>query len=141
MYDFANSIEGLAGSDSLRRLERLRELECLDCKNLQIFQDSYLNIDLPAPDECVIYCDPPYINTAGYISGDFNHAGFYDFVENLAKKDYKVFISEYEMPLDRFKSVYNVAKRQKLNGKGTGKIKQEHLFTPICEQNIKAKIA
>ena len=71
------------------------------------------------------------INTAGYI-GDFNHSEFYDYVESLARQDYKVFISEYEMPKDRFKSVFNVEKRQTLNGKGAfGAMKQEHLFVPI----------
>ena len=41
------------------------------------------------------------------------------------------FISEYDMPRDRFKSVFFVEKRQTLNGKGAGKLKQEHLFIPI----------
>ncbi len=81
----------------------------------------------------MIYCDPPYINTTGYIgTEDFNNGEFYDYVESLARQGYRVFISEYEMPKDRFKSVFNVEKRQTLNGKGAlGAMKQEHLFVPI----------
>ena len=86
---------------------------------------------MPDPSECVIYCDPPYINTAGYLSGSFNHDEFYDWCIEKAKQGYKVFISEYDMPSDRFKSIFNVAKRQQLHHLGAGKVKQEHLFVPI----------
>lgn len=111
---------------SLKYLENLQRLE-----NLQISQKSYNEVELPRPSECVIYCDPPYANTTGYASGDFDHAELYDYAEHLARQGYKVFISEYDMPKDRFKSVFSVAKRQTLNGKGAGAIKQEHLFIPI----------
>ena len=93
---------------------------------------------MPEPSECVIYCDPPYINSEGYHKQtlkngktSFNHGEFYDYVESLARRGYKVFISEYEMPKDRFKSVFSVAKRQQLHHLGAGAIKQEHLFMPI----------
>ena len=93
---------------------------------------------MPEPTECVIYCDPPYIDSEGYHKQtlkngktSFNHGEFYDYVESLARQGYKVFISEYEMPNHRFKSVFFVEKRQTLNGKGAGAIKQEHLFVPI----------
>ena len=93
---------------------------------------------MPEPSECVIYCDPPYIDSGGYYKQtlkngktSFNHSEFYDYVESLAKQGYKVFISEYDIPRDRFKSIFNVDKRQTLNGKGSGKLKQEHLFVPI----------
>ena len=110
----------------------------LELNSLQITQKSYKDLELPEPSECVIYCDPPYINCEGYYKQSlkngktsFNHDEFYSYVENLARQGYKVFISEYEMPKDRFKSVFNVDKRQQLNGLGTGAIKQEHLFIPI----------
>lgn len=59
---------------------------------------------------------------------------FYDYAEHLARRGYKVFISEYEMPNDRFKSVFFVEKRQALNGKGARAIKQEHLFVPLVAE-------
>lgn len=67
-----------------------------------------------------------------YRGGDFNHDEFYSYAEHLARQGYKVFISEYEMPKDRFKSVFFVEKRQTLNGKDAGAIKQEHLFVPLA---------
>ena len=122
------SLESLERLQSLESLERLQSLERLE--RVEIHQGCYKKVELPDPSECVIYCDPPYINTAGYI-GDFNHDEFYDWCIEKAKQGYKVFISEYEMPKDRFKSVFSVAKRQNLHHLGAGAIKQEHLFMPI----------
>ena len=135
-------ISALERLQSLERLEKLQNLESLEkqenFKNLEIHQGCYKKVELPDPSECVIYCDPPYIDSGGYHKQtlkngktSFNHSEFYDYVESLAKQGYKVFISEYDMPRDRFKSIFNVDKRQTLNGKGSGKLKQEHLFVPI----------
>lgn len=117
-------------------LQSLQSLQSL--QRLEIHQGCYKKVELPQPSECVIYCDPPYINSEGYHKQtlkngktSFKHGEFYDYVESLARQGYKVFISEYDMPKDRFKSVFNVEKRQTLNGKGSGAIKQEHLFIPI----------
>lgn len=122
--------------ESLQSLQRLQSLESL--QSLEIHQKDYKEVELPEPSECVIYCDPPYINSEGYHKQtlkngktSFNHGEFYDYVEHLARQGYKVFISEYEMSRDRFKSVFSVAKRQQLHHLGAGAIKQEHLFVPI----------
>ena len=127
MLDHLESLESLQSLQSLQSLERL-----------EFYQKDYKKVELPKPSECVIYCDPPYINSEGYHkqalkSGktSFNHGEFYDYVESLARRGYKVFISEYEMPKDRFKSVFFVEKRQQLHHLGSGAIKQEHLFMPI----------
>ena len=131
MLDNLQSLQSLERLQNLERLEKLQGLEKQEnFENLEIHQGCYKKVELPEPSECVIYCDPPYINTAGYI-GDFNHDEFYDWCIEKAKQGYKIFISEYEMPRDRFKSIFNVDKRQTLNGKGAGKLKQEHLFVPI----------
>ena len=128
------NLERLESLQSLQRLEKLQNLQNLEnqenFKNLEIHQGCYKKVELPDPSECVIYCDPPYIHAAGYI-GDFNHDEFYDWCIEKAKQGYKVFISEYDMPRDRFKSVFNVDKRQLLSVQGSGKLKQEHLFVPI----------
>lgn len=127
------SLQSLQSLESLESLERLQSLESLE--RLEVYQGCYKELKLPKPSECVIYCDPPYFNCEGY--GErrgkttFNHDEFYSYVENLARQGYKVFISEYWMPPERFKSVFNVEKRQQLNGKGARAIKQEHLFVPI----------
>ena len=133
------SLEKLQNLESLQRLQRLQSLQSLErLERVEIHQGCYKEVELPEPTECVIYCDPPYINSEGYHKQtlkngktSFNHAEFYDYVESLARRGYKVFISEYEMPKDRFKSVFSVAKRQNLHHLGAGAIKQEHLFMPI----------
>lgn len=136
MLDRIRSLESLQNLQSLERLERLQSLERLE--RLEFYQKDYKKVELPKPSECVIYCDPPYINSEGYHKQtlkngktSFNHGEFYDYVESLARRGYKVFISEYEMPKDRFKSVFSVTKRQQLHHLGSGAIKQEHLFIPI----------
>ena len=68
----------------------------------------------------------------------FNHDEFYSWCELKARQGYKVFISEYEMPKDRFKSVFNVEKRQQLHHLGAGAIKQEHLFVPLVAEKKQA---
>lgn len=48
----------------------------------------------------VIYCDPPYQNTTGYISSKgFNHEDFWEFIRNLSK-DNIVLVSEETAPED-----------------------------------------
>ena len=138
-YKGFNDNTMLDNLQSLQSLERLQNLENQEnFENLEIHQGCYKEVELPEPSECVIYCDPPYINSEGYYKQtlkngktSFNHAEFYDYVESLARRGYKVFISEYDMPRDRFKSVFSVAKRQQLHHLGSGAIKQEHLFIPI----------
>lgn len=54
--------------------------------------------DLEILPDSVIYCDPPYKDTAGY-GMEFDHESFYDWCE---KQTSLVLISEYWMPEDRF---------------------------------------
>ena len=126
------SLESLQSSQSLQRLERLQNLESLESlESLEVYQGCYKKVELPNSNDCIIYLDPPYKDTVSYLSGGFNHNEFYDWCIEKAKQGYKVFISEYDMPRDRFKSVFSVAKRQQLHHLGAGAIKQEHLFMPI----------
>jgi DNA adenine methylase len=55
---------------------------------------------------CVIYCDPPYINTRAYMNvPKFDHNKFYDWVRELSKQHY-VYISELVMP-DDFECIWS----------------------------------
>lgn len=60
---------------------------CLDYKDVHI------------PDGSVVYCDPPYANTTGYTTGNFNHNEFWDYVREISKKNL-VLISEQNAPDD-----------------------------------------
>ena len=58
-----------------------------DYKNLQI------------PDESIIYCDPPYMATAGY-SGGVSHDEFWQWCRERVYDGHKVYVSEYQAPDD-----------------------------------------
>lgn len=82
--------------EALQRLQRFRE--SILC-NLEIKNGSY--DELEVPDNSIVYCDIPYKGTNRYDFA-FDHEKFYDWA---CSQKVPVFISEYEMPIDRF-SVY-----------------------------------
>ena len=65
----------------------------------------YLHMKLPPP-PAVIYCDPPYKNTAKY-KDEFDHDIFYDWCRERTAEGYTVYISEYQMP-DDFKLIKTI---------------------------------
>jgi DNA adenine methylase len=73
----------------------------------------------------LIYCDPPYENTAEYDSV-FNSSTFWEDMRKLSKHNY-VFISEYNAPPD-FLCITQQGKRQTVSGKGDTRKKQEKVF-------------
>lgn len=70
-------------------------------QGVEFICDSYENLNF---ENCLIYCDPPYQDTSGYKTGDFDHDKFFDWCRNQAKKNL-VFVSEYNAPND-FKEVW-----------------------------------
>jgi 16S rRNA G966 N2-methylase RsmD len=59
------SLERLERLESLQRLERLESLESLESlEKIRIQSSDYRDVVLPDPNDCVIYLDPPYRNTA-----------------------------------------------------------------------------
>jgi len=71
----------------------------------------------------LIYCDPPYKDTAGYKSGakktDFNHEEYYDWVRQKVSEGHIVLCSEYTMPEDFIcifkKDIFNQMNKNKTN--------------------------
>ena len=76
----------------MRQIPKLQGVEFRtgDYKNLQI------------PDESIIYCDPPYMNTTGYSDG-INHEEFWQWCRERVYDGHKVYISEYQAPDDFIK--------------------------------------
>lgn len=76
----------------MRQIPKLQGVEFCsgDYKNLQI------------PDESVIYCDPPYMNTLGYTDG-IDHDEFWQWCRERVYDGHKVYISEYQAPNDFIK--------------------------------------
>ena len=55
--------------------------------------------DLQVPEESIIYCDPPYANTAEY-RRSLNHDEFWQWCRERVYDGHKVYISEYQAPED-----------------------------------------
>lgn len=109
-------------STSLRRLRDFyKQCERLDIlRKTDFYANSYDEVDIP--ENSLIYCDPPYINTAGY-GVDFDHTRFYDWCR--AQKEL-VLISEYTMP-DDFIPIWRKNKSVTLCSGGAKKA-EEKLF-------------
>lgn len=85
-----------------------------DYKNLQI------------PEESIIYCDPPYMNTTGYAKG-LDHDEFWQWCRERVYDGHKVYVSEYQAPDDFIK----IWEKRMINRLNTNKKATEKLF--ICE--------
>ena len=77
----------------------------------------------------IIYCDPPYKGTAGYLANKkagFDYAAFYDW---CCRQEELVLVSEYAMPEDRFTEVWRAKSIQTLSSVRTSSV-LEKLFVP-----------
>ena len=85
-------LERLERLQHLEQLERLQQLENLGA--LEITSLSYEQVKIKP--NSIIYCDPPYKNTTGYLK-EFDHDRFWQWVK---KQSQPVFVSEYDAPKD-----------------------------------------
>ena len=79
--------------------------------------------------KATIYCDPPYKGATKY-KDDFDHERFYDWCIEKAKQGHNVFISEYQMPEDKFKCIFEKEVTVNLDGASVKK-QSEKLFIPL----------
>ena len=113
------SLGGLERLESLDRLGRLKD-------SLHIFQGDYRDVVIPKSSG-VVYCDPPYRNTASYydmaggekrdLTKIFDYDSFYAWCEyqSYVNKN-PVFVSSYDLPSSKFRRVASVDKGSSLNG-------------------------
>ena len=101
-------LEILQQLGQLERLEALQQLERLDLITHTNLDYAEVKISTP-PQDTIIYADPPYINTSEYklCGNSFDYERFYQWCIDKAKKGYNVFISEYNMPQDRFREIWS----------------------------------
>ena len=119
------SLERLQRLQSLERLQRLQSLQNLErLQRLERLQSDYQDVKIK--DNSVIYCDIPYSNTKDYGQA-FDYERFFCWCERQTQP---VFISEYDMPADRFTCIAEKLKRSLLNRQGSGKLKTEKIFVP-----------
>lgn len=100
--------ERLIALNKLHIDEKLQSSLCLEnCQRLAIYNKSYDEIEIKP--NSVIYLDPPYKSTNKYeISKDFNYEKFYSWCERQTEL---CFISEYDMPRDRFECIAEIEHR------------------------------
>ena len=115
-------LEQLEQLQQLQRIERLQQLEQLEqlqqLERLQRFELTsldYQSVDIPQ--NAVVYCDPPYYNTATY-SVKFDTEMFWEWVR-ITSITNRVYVSEYSAP-DDFKKVLRFPRKSTLQG-GTQK--------------------
>ena len=77
--------------NALKQSPNIQTVEFLCCSYLDL-TESITN--------SIIYCDPPYQNTTGYKTGQFNHEEFFDWCRLMKSKGNVVFVSEYNAPED-----------------------------------------
>ena len=114
---------GTVRSQSLERLERLESLERLE--RLERLNMDYR--DVPLPEGCVVYCDPPYAGTDGYgVKKDaFDSDTFWEWARKCERP---LFISEYAAPPD-FVCVREFSHLSSLSATACNKV-VERLFVP-----------
>jgi len=113
-------LERLQQLEQLQRLERLQRLQRID--NLEFKCGSYHSVEIR--ENSVVYCDPPYANTAGYNGRGFDSAAFLDWA---SKSRHPVFVSEYADLSGSLRLFAEIPKRNRLAA-GGGKAGVERLF-------------
>lgn len=111
------NLQRLERSQQLERLERLQQLESLDWREF---------IDSISPEilkNAIIYCDPPYEDTAEYSVKNFSHDEFWQWFRTTP---YCVYVSSYKAP-DDIKPFNFEYKAQTLGG-GSGKVVKENIY-------------
>lgn len=105
-------LQSLGSLESLERLERLQRLN-MDYR------------DVPLPDGCVVYCDPPYAGTNGYglHKSAFDHDAFWDWARRC---EVPLFVSEYTAPKD-FVPIAEFPHRSRLSATANNSV-TERLF-------------
>ena len=91
--------------------------------------------DLPMPEDLsdtVVYCDPPYVGTTGYKTGEFDAAKAWELYREWSARGAHVYVSEYDGPTDLL--VDEFTKSAELNGTGQaggrGRVTEKLFYIP-----------
>jgi len=91
-------------------------------QGVELIESCYL--DLEIPQNSLIYCDPPYMNTTGY-RNSFTSSIFWHWCRDRAREGHTIFVSEYKAP-DYFECVWQA---KLTNSVGNNKsLRTEKLF-------------
>ena len=95
---------------------------------IDVFNKDYADVELPSPEDCVIYCDIPYKKTYSYVTGGFDYERFYKWCQEKAFEGYQIYVSSYELPEDLFILVWEKQRHCKATS-GSGKHVVEKIYT------------
>ena len=95
---------------------------------IDVFNKDYADVELPSPEDCVIYCDIPYEKTTSYTTGSFDYERFYKWCQEKTSEGYQIYVSSYELPEDLFISVWEKQRHCKATS-GPGKKVVEKIYT------------
>lgn len=90
-----------------------------------------------APENCVVYCDPPYQGVTAY-KDHFNHVEFWNWCQEYAKPEYNnvILVSEYTAPEFCTKVIWEKEIENTLSKDAKGKKGIEKLFMVILTKLI-----
>lgn len=136
IVDMSDTLNNKQLAQALERIERIEAIKQLQHeKSLQQLETiqrlDYKEVEIPS--NAVIYCDIPYrdTNVGGYEAIDYE--GFYEWCEH---QENPIFISEYSMPSERFKSYKSWQIHQTSAGKGKIEVVTENLYVPNKYQGL-----
>lgn len=119
----------LEGRNALLRDNKLLQNVKFTCMDYQ---------DVPLPEGCVVYADPPYNNTTQYRNEKFNSDSFWEYAREISKT-HMVFISELSAPED-FVSIWHKSVTRTLDVNKNNYFRSvENLYIHKCNLIDKAK--
>ena len=117
------------GKDSITHcIESTFQNRVLEEAPIDVFNKDYADVELPLPEDCVIYCDIPYDKTYSYVTGGFDYERFYKWCQEKTSEGYQIFVSSYDLPEDLFVSVWEKQRHCKA-ASGSGKHVVEKIYT------------
>ena len=125
-----NALENCGlGKDSITHdIESSFQNRVLEEAPIEVFNKDYADVELPSPEECVLYCDIPYEKTTSYTTGNFDYERFYKWCQEKAFEGYQIYVSSYELPKDLFIQVWEKQRHCKATS-GSGKKVVEKIYT------------
>ena len=96
----------------------------------EVRRADYSALDDEVTVDCVVYCDPPYIDTTSYSTGVFDHAEFWRTAERWALRGALVLVSEYRAPAG-WVPVWEVDLSMPLAKDGNAMRSRERLYTHL----------
>jgi DNA adenine methylase len=125
---FARSSKRDHSDESRRNLKRWTELILSSSATVEIECRSFFDIKLPSdPKKRLIYCDPPYFGTEGYVTGKFPHELFWKRCREMVRSGARVYVSEFRAP-GFAKPVLKIERPIAVSGKGNHSKRIDTLF-------------